>query len=175
MMEHIIWDCNAGYNDDFQKAVMVDYADEYPDMTEDDACRLAIELNDEYLNDERANLDIDLENNIVIIATLGLWNGHKSGYRVIGKNIAGCLTSNYDPIWYVDKNGDFRCHEAHHDGVNELLYREFKDISETQKENFLDKIYNGTATRHDINRYTRRIGDKIANVYGWEVRKAKTA
>jgi hypothetical protein len=175
MMEHIIWDCNAGYNDNFQKAVMEDYKEENPNMTEDEAADLAIELNQSYLDDERANLNISLDNNIVAIATLGLWNGTRSGYRLFNNNIASCLTSGYDPVWYVDNNGDFRCHESHHDGTNEILYREFKDISETQKENFLDKIYNGTVTRHDINRYTRRIGDKIANVYGWEVRKARTA
>lgn len=171
-MEHIIWDCNAGYNDDFQKAIMQDYADEYPDMTEADACRLAVELNDEYLADERISLNINLDNNIVAIATLGLWNGPKSAYKVMGKNIAGCLSSNYDPVWYVDKNGDFRCREAHHDGTNEILYREFKDISETQKENFLQKVYDGVVTRQDITRYTRRVGDRIAAVYGWTIRKS---
>lgn len=170
MMEYIVWDCNAGFSEDFQESVRQDY----PDMSEKEIADLAIELNGDYLDDERANLNINLNNEIVAIATLGLWNGPKPAYKVFGKNIAGCLTSEYDPIWYVDKNGDFRCHESHHDGTNEILYREFKGISETQKENFLAKIYNGTVTRHDINRCTRRVGDRIADVYGWTVRKART-
>ena len=35
------------------------------------------------------------------------------------------------------------------------------------------KIYNGTATRADITRLTRRLGDEIARVYGWEIPKPK--
>lgn len=173
--KYIIWDCNAGYSEEFQKAVWEDYKEYYPDMTEDEIAEYAIELNSTYLGDERMNLNINLDNDIVAIATLGLWDGNKSAYKLFDNNIASCLTSNYDPVWYVDKNGDFRCHEAHHDGTNTILYREWKDISQEKKDNFLQKIYDGTVTRHDINRYTRRVGDRIANVYGWQVRKTKTA
>lgn len=175
MTEHIIWDCNAGYSPEFQKFVREDYSEEHPDMTDDEALDLSLELNRRYLDDERMNLNIELPNEIVAIAVLDLWNGKKSGYKLFGHNIANCLHSYNYPVWYVDGNGDFRCSDAHHDGTNQYLYREFKDgISETAKENFLNKIYDGTVTKADISRYTRRIGDKIANVYGWNVRKART-
>ena len=65
---------------------------------------------------------------------------------------------------------DLCCEAIHHDGTDHYLYRVFKpDISDTRKENFLNKICRGTVTRADITRITRRLGDKIAEVYGWKI------
>ena len=64
---------------------------------------------------------------------------------------------------------------THHDGTNHYLYRVFKDgVSETQMENLRDKIYHGKATRADITRLTRRLGDEIAAVYGFDIPKQRT-
>mgnify|MGYP000754919315 FL=1 len=72
--------------------------------------------------------------------------------------------------WYVDKNGDFRCDAIHHDGTNHYLYRAYKDsVSDTQIENLKEKLYRGIATRADITRVTRRLGDEIAHVYGFPI------
>lgn len=71
-------------------------------------------------------------------------------------------------LWYVDRNGDFRCDDTHHDGTNHYLYRVYKDnVSQAQKDRLKEKIYNGTATRADVVRVTRRLGDEIGKVYGW--------
>ena len=52
--------------------------------------------------------------------------------------------------------------------INTYLYRQFRvGTSEEQRENFMFKIISGKATRADINRYTIRLGDYIARVYGW--------
>ena len=40
-------------------------------------------------------------------------------------------------------------------------------MSDTQIENLKEKIYRGIATRADITRVTRRLGDEIAHVYGF--------
>ena len=37
-----------------------------------------------------------------------------------------------------------------------------------------DKIYHGKATRADITRLTRRLGDEIAAVYGFDIPKQRT-
>ena len=72
--------------------------------------------------------------------------------------------------WYVDKNGDFRCDSIHHDGTNHYLYRAYKDsVSDTQIENLKEKLYRGIATRADITRVTRKLGDEIAHVYGFPI------
>ena len=56
----------------------------------------------------------------------------------------------------------------HHDGTNHYLYRVYKDnVSESQKDRLKEKLYEGTATRADIVRITRRLGDDIGKVYGW--------
>ena len=41
-------------------------------------------------------------------------------------------------------------------------------------ENLRDKIYHGKATRADITRLTRRLGDEIAAVYGFDIPKQRT-
>ena len=106
------------------------------------------ELNADYLDDERTNLNIQLSQPILVIADLGRWNGRVMGYKEIPSgNIQDCLYSDTDySTWYMDKLGDLRCDAVHHDGV---------------------------ATRADITRLTRRLGDEIARVYGWEIPNPK--
>ena len=54
-------------------------------------------------------------------------------------------------------------------------YKDIPDgVSETQMENLRDKIYHGKATRADITRLTRRLGDEIAAVYGFDIPKQRT-
>jgi len=162
---HIIWSNDIDY-DDWRE----DLEEQYPDLTEAERMELMYELNGDYLDDERSNLDIQLSRPILVVGDLGLWHGRRMGYKEIPSgNIRDCLYSDYDyTTWYVDRNGDFRCDDTHHDGTNHYLYRVYKDnISEAQKDRLKEKIYNGTATRADIARVTRRLGDEIGKVYGW--------
>ena len=162
---HIIWSNDIDY-DDWRE----DLEEQYPDLTEAERMELMYELNSDYLDDERSNLDIQLSRPILVVGDLGLWNGRRMGYKEIPSgNIRDCLYSDYDyTTWYVDRNGDFRCDDTHHDGTNHYLYRVYKDnVSQAQKDRLKEKIYNGTATRADIVRVTRRLGDEIGKVYGW--------
>ena len=128
-----------------------------------------------YLNNERSNLDIQFSSrSILVIGDLGLWHGRRMGYKEIPSvNIRDCLYRERDmdhSTWYVDKNGDLRCDAIHHDGTNHYLYRTYKDgVSDTQIDNLKEKIYRGIATRADITRVTRRLGDEIAHVYGFPI------
>lgn len=152
-----------------------DLEDCYPDedgYTDEDRQEIAYNTNMDYYFDEQINLDIDLNQPIIIIANLGLWNGRRSGYKEIKGNIKNCLTDVVDDEneWYVDERGDLRGTGWHHDGTNHYLYRVWKDTaSEQQKENLLRKIYNGDFSRKDITRLTKRLGDEIASVYGWKL------
>lgn len=168
MKKHIIWNSDINLEDwqDYLEEEDLLEADEYEQYY------AVYELNNEYLYDERANLNIKANNGIIGIVDLGLWHGRSSGYKEIGYNIADCLYSHVNGIsencWYIDELGDLCQQESHHDGTNYYLYREWKDnISDVQKENFLDKLYNGKATRKDITRYTKTLGDRVCNVYGW--------
>ena len=48
-----------------------------------------------------------------------------------------------------------------------------KTVSDSQIENLKAKIYDGKATRADITRVTRRLGDEIAAVYGFDIPRQK--
>ena len=154
--------------------------DDYDDMNdaytalENDAYDEAVRLCEDYLDDERANLNIDTHSDIIAIADLGLWDGRRMGYKMIGSsNIADCLYTDRgmeDVEWYCDAY-NFKARMWHHDGVNEILYRARKDgISEMQWDDFLYKIYSGKMTKQDIHRYTRSLQPDIAKVYGWKYR-----
>ena len=165
---HIIW---SNYDLDYE-----DWRDdleaEYPDLTEGERIALMYEINGDYLDDERMNLDVQLSQPILVIADLGLWHGRRMGYKEIASGrISDCLYSDTDySTWYVDRLGDLRCDAIHHDGTNHYLYRTYKPgVRQSKIENLKEKFYFGPATRADITRITRRLGDDIAKVYGFSI------
>jgi hypothetical protein len=165
--DHLIWSNYDLDYDDWKD----DLEAEHPDLSERERIDLMYRINSDYLDDERINLNIPLSRPIIVIADLGLWYGRRQGYKEIESgNIRDCLYDDNDYVtWFVDKNGDLRCDSIHHDGTNHYLYRTYKDgVSDEQIENLKRKIYNGQATRKDITRITRRLGDEIGKVYGWE-------
>lgn len=73
---HIIWSNHEldyeDWKDNLEK--------EYPDLSDDERYSLMYEINDGYLDDERVNLDIQLDTPILMIADLGRWNGRLTDY-----------------------------------------------------------------------------------------------
>ena len=175
--EHIIWSDYCLDYEDWRE----DLEEQYPELTEDERIALMYEINAEYLDDERDNLNIQLRDTILVVGDLGLWHGRRMGYKEITSgNIRDCLYTERDidyATWYVDKLGDLRCNAVHHDGTNHYLYRVYKDgVTDAQKDYLKDKLYRGVATRADITRITRRLGDDISKVYGFEIpRQRQTA
>ena len=172
---HIIWsNMNLeadDWRDSYKEYLEINGLDDDPN-DENKLYEYMVEANDDYLSDERRNLDIQLSQPIIVIGDLGRWNGRVTGYKMIDSgNIKDCLYADTDYTeWYVDKYGDLRADAVHHDGTNHYLYRVFKDgVTDTQIENLQDKIYNGKATRADITRVTKRLGDDIAGVYGFPI------
>ena len=102
--------------------------DEYPGLIDDELIEKMTEINDSYIDDERANLDIVTGTEIIAIADIGRWDGRYMGYSEIksGK-ISDCLYSPHDySEWYVDSEKEFRCTDVHHDGRNHKLNAESK-------------------------------------------------
>lgn len=168
MKKHLVWGNIDMVLDDWREGII----ECFPEINQDDEHEMweaMYDLNNSYLDDERVNLDVELDDNILIIASLGLWHGHRTGYKEIGSNISDCLYTDCDyNEWYVDGYGNFRCTAVHHDGINHYLYRVWKrDTSDTQRELLMDKLYQGTATQRDITRYTRSVGKEISRIYGW--------
>ena len=176
MQMNVIWSNEYDVIESMEKEIMEnpeDFGVRYKDG--DDLWATACEINAEYLGDEKANLNIDVSEEIIIIADLGLWDGRHQAYKILHKtNIADCLTGTCGDYvtWFVDDRGDLMCRDCHHDGTNLYTYRAWKpEISHAQRSYFMQKVAIGKATRKDITRYTQRIGDRVADVYGWKVRK----
>ena len=173
---HVVWsDVNLDIED-----WRDDLKEDFPGLSEDEMIQKMYEINDTYLDDERMNLDIQLSEPILAVADLGLWDGRRIGYKLIESgNIKDCLVAGKDIVmaeWYVDKDGDLRSDQIHHDGTNHVLYRVYKEsATPEQRENLEDTIYHGRATSEDITRLTKRLGDEIAQVYGWDIRKEETS
>ena len=171
MKKHTIWsnmnldiedwrDCYKEYLD------LNDRDDEDP-SDEDAIYQWMNETNDMYLDDERCNLNKEVDGRILVIADLGLWNGRKSGYKIIESgNIRDILSDRADYIeWYGD-GYNIRATAHHHDGTNNYLYRVIRE--DRNIDNLLDAIYNGEGiTSSKLNYYTKSLYKDVANVYGW--------
>ena len=149
-----------------------DLEEEYPDLTEEGRVNLMYKMNDDDLDEVRANLNIQLGHTILVIGDLGLWDGRRSGYKEIESgNIRDCLFAGRDDdycTWYVDEEGDLRCDAVHHDGTNYYTYRVYKEsLTDDQIEELHTKICAGKATPEDIAQATLSVGDNVAKVYGW--------
>lgn len=170
--KHIIW------SDDSLDEYIESALDEFPEADEATRRELAAATHRGDLEDARYALDITLPQPILVIGDLGLWNGRRMAYKEIqsGK-IGDCLYSECDyNTWFVDKNGDLCCDAVHHDGTNHYMYRTYKNgVSEAQIDRLKEKLYCGTATRNDITRITRRLGDDIAKVYGFSIPRQRQA
>lgn len=165
--DYILFDSTIRFDDEW----LADLAEGYEDgITEDELARVADDAIADDFDDlcaEFANVMTDCP--IMIIADLGLWDGHKSGYKMINSRcIADCFKLADDELTIYTDRYNLLATGSHHDGVNHYLFREIKPhISETAFENFLDKLYSGKATSADITCYTRSVRPLIAKKYGF--------
>lgn len=129
------------------------YVDEYG---EEQALKLFndgdyIELEDliwdnNYRDAKELLFQIDFPDDILIIASLGLWNGDRIGIgtfyeksldEVIFKHILN--NSDYDDFEIYGENNNLHVHAYHHDGINRFILRKWKEnISDNSK----DKLQN---------------------------------
>ena len=146
------------------------FEEDYSDASEEKKYQLMSDLNAEYLEDERREMDVQVESPIIVIADIGRWDGRHTGYREIESGcLKDCLYTELDGVtWYVDNRGDFRMDGYHHDGHNYYLYRRYRDDATPDAiEAFQGKILDHTLTEEDIDRVTIRLGDDIAKIYGF--------
>ena len=147
---HLIW---SNYDLDYEDW-RDDLEEDHPELTEDERMALMYEINNRYLDDERVNLNIQLDQPILVIADLGLWNGRRTGYQEISSgNIRDCL--------YSERDIDYRTYKP--------------GARDSQIDLLKEKLYYGKAVRSDITRITRRLGDEIGKVYGWDFPKPRQA
>lgn len=118
------------------------------------------------LEDERVNLNYEVDGRILAIADLGLWNGRCSGYRIYGRNIRDILYTDCGfAEWYSDGH-NIKSTQIHHDGRNYIEYRVIRE--DRNVDLLLSKLYRGEeVTRAMINYYTKSLHPYVAGIYGW--------
>lgn len=171
-MKKMIW------SNDYSEieAIAKDIRDDCPGTDWDVAISEAREINDEYLWDEKSNLNIDVGGDIIVFGDLGFWNGRVLGYKALGShNLKDCVSAATcgDYIdWYVE-DGDVKIKEVHHDGTNFLTFRAWRDeVRPIERDVLLYMIRNATGEARDglwddINKMTRPLGEYVNKVYGW--------
>lgn len=168
--KHIIWSNRNLDIDDWRDA----YAEfleinelDYDPEDEYAIYNYMIETNNEYLDDECANLNKPIEGRILVIGDLGLWHGRVSGYKIINsKNLNAFLSFQYDYAEFYGDGKEIRGIEVHHDGTNHYLYRMIREDRDIDK--LLDAIYNyEEISPQKLNYYTKSLYKEVANVYGW--------
>ena len=167
MKKHYIWS-NMDLNID-------DWRDGYTEFceindiepgTEYDIYNWMEETNAEYLEDERINLNKQLDGDILVIGDLGLWNGRRNGYKIIGANLNAIFDIGDDLTEYYGDGREIRATGAHHDGRNYYQFRAIRPGRDI--ENLLNALYAGEyISPQKLNYYTRSIYKDIANIYGW--------
>lgn len=168
------------YNDDFSAAdenYISELKEEYSEntdtpieeVTDSDVYDYFIDdlqyLGEDFTSDLTA-VDSEISGTIIAIASLGLWNGRNLGYKEIYRlqDITSCF-EDYNTV-EIDRYNNLTLTAVHHDGTNYVIFRELKpELSDTQVENFENKLYNGTATKKDISRYTNSIGKYLKSYY----------
>ena len=161
----VIW-TNNDY-DEWEKCM----SEEYPDGIDDDGEEVDLSYEryledcDIYLNDERFNLNKEVNGVIVVFASLGLWDGKHNGAKIIGTNVKDILRSDCEYLdWYCDRY-NVRCEAIHHDGTNHYLYRVAKNRE--QAENLVNSIAYDDMTEEQFRKATRSLRPYVSQVYGW--------
>lgn len=165
MKERIIWDNLDVEYDDWKEDFKDWCEDNGYDEDEMDLYEWVDECLSNDLDDERCNLDEDVDGVIVAFANLGLWDGRHQGSRIEGKNVKDILHSDCDYTkWYCDRY-NVRCTAAHHDGRNSYLYRVAKDEETAQR--LVEKIAYEGMTEQQFMKATKSLRPYVAKTYGW--------
>lgn len=173
MKKHIIWsNINLDiedWRDGYKEWLEINEIDDRDPNDEEDIHDWMVETNNEYLYDEKANLNHEVDGRILVIADLGFWNGRSSGYVIRKSNMKEIFNINGRGFDYAEFYGDgynIRGIEHHHDGTNYYLYRVIRE--DRNIDNLLEAIYNGEEiSRSKLNYYTKSLYKDVAEVYGW--------
>lgn len=167
---HLIYSSREDYDENEMRSAYKEYLS-YNDIAEDDYDYFSFvesELEAHY-SDEEHNLSMPC-GQIIAIADLGTWKGRISAYKLSNKHnlnaIFAMLGDGDDVEIYVEGN-DVKATVRHHDGVNYITFREVRDEINIKK--LTNKIYNQEPiSRQMISAYTKCLGDKVKQVYGWK-------
>lgn len=178
--EHVIWSNESLRLDDWIDGVRENIeinGDDPDDYDESELEDVMCQMNDDYLGDEQMNLNVYAGAPIIVISTIGRWDGTSRAAGAIESGVIGdCLERDGTcPVstWYVDPFGDLRYAGYHHDGKNTRLYRAMKPNHEAA----FDALARAYVDRDDsfedlLEEHTVPLGSYIGKVYGWTYSEA---
>lgn len=121
-----------------------------------------------WYDDERLNLNQELDNFVICIADLGLWNGRRSAYKLLGKNLNSILYNTGDSYEVYVEDGEVMARDSHHDGTNYYNWRVLKSgLSNAKVNDLLDSIVEGDA-EEKIRKYTKSLAPYVKRIYGFK-------
>ena len=170
MKKHTIYNSDS-YGNYTDEDIIQNFLENNPelkkeDITDEDIYQERNFLSEIDFEDECLNLNKELKNDILCIANLGLWHGRCSGYKMLDNNLKSTLYQAQGDYYHLYYDGyNLVAEDAHHDGTNYYTFRLVKDGVNIN--NLLDKLYSGTATNADINRYTKSLRSEVKAIYGW--------
>lgn len=154
------------YENDIREFLKENYSDE--DITDTDILDEIYHDIDITFEDELTNLNKELDGRVLAIASMGLWDGRVTGYKILSNNLNEVVKSSIgcdEKHVYCDRY-NVLAEGYHHDGRN---YVEFREIREDKNiDELLNKIYmNIPITRAEIRKYTKSLRSKVKEVYGF--------
>lgn len=136
--------------------------------SDEELLEMAAESIGMWYQDELANLDRPLDGRVLVIADLGLWNGRRLGYKILGNNLNNIMSpgGGHDEYTVGIDKGKLVGLGKHHDGTNRYEFREIREGMNLN--NLLDSIYSGRKpSRRKINYYTKSLVPYVREIYGW--------
>ena len=105
---HIIWSNQNldvdDWREDYKEFLEANELDDDPN-DEQALYEWMVETNDDYLSDERMNLNVQLSQPIIVIGDIGRWNGRVMGYKDMGTmNTSGVAGLNAAIKWIQDQS-----------------------------------------------------------------------
>ena len=154
------------YENDIREFLKENYSDE--DITDADILDEIYHDIDITFDAEITNLNKELDGRVLAIASMGLWDGRVTGYKILSNNLNEVVKSSIgcdEKHVYCDRY-NVLAEGYHHDGRN---YVEFREIREDKNiDELLNKIYmNIPITRAEIRKYTKSLRSKVKEVYGF--------
>lgn len=148
------------YDSEIDEECLSDYIEDDKELTFEEKRNLLYEFS--MINYEEAlyMFDIQLPDEIIVLGSIGRWDGRRNGYKIIESgNIKDCLKNTGCDEYELYSDGyNLRFRGVHHDGSNEYLYRTWKpELPIEQRDNFLIKIEEGKLSKKDITRYTQSL------------------
>lgn len=120
-----------------------------------------------WYEDEECNLNRELDGRVLAIASVGRWNGRRTGALILSRNLREVIGNHnkWDEFKVYADRYNVRAIGCHHDGTDYVEYRELREDRNYNK--LLKKLYNNEeVSREEINYYTKSLRSKVREIYG---------